>query len=105
MSIDFCSIKYFYYWSCFGNFIDSEKTKKRRQFLLIVQQLDFIIIVARFVSGKISGGVYNRATGIGSILANVIIQNGNPYRILWYYLVGPITEAVLGSNIQKNTTN
>jgi len=80
--IDSCSIKYFYYRSCFGNFKDSEKTKKRRQFLLIVHQLDFIIIEARFVGGKISGGVYNPATGIGSILSNVIMQNGNSYRIL-----------------------
>ena len=45
----------------------------------MVQKLAFIIIESIFVEGKILAGVYNSVAGIGSILADVIMRNRNPY--------------------------
>ena len=50
----------------------------------MVQKLAFIIIESIFVEGKILAGVYNSVSGIGSILADVIMRNGNSYDTIFW---------------------
>jgi aquaporin Z len=63
------------------------------------------IMAAAFAGGGISGGVYNPAVGIGPILVDAIMGDGNTLSNLWYYLVGPITGAVLATYVYKLTTD
>jgi len=67
--------------------------------------IGFTIMAAAFAGGKISGGVYNPAVGTGPILVDAIMGDGNTLSNLWYYLVGPITGAVLGAYVYKLTTD
>jgi len=63
------------------------------------------IMAAAFAGGGISGGVYNPAVGIGPILVDAIMGDGNTLSNLWYYLVGPIAGAVLATYVYKLTTD
>ena len=67
--------------------------------------IGFTIMAAAFVGGGISGGVYNPAVGIGPILVDAIMGDGNTLSNLWYYLVGPIAGAVLATYVYKLTTD
>ena len=67
--------------------------------------IGFTIMAAAFAGGGISGGVYNPAVGIGPILVDAIMGDGNTLSNLWYYLVGPITGAVLGAYVYKLTAD
>ena len=67
--------------------------------------IGFTIMAAAFAGGKISGGVYNPAVGIGPILVDAIMGDGNTLSNLWYYLVGPIAGAVLATYVYKLTTD
>jgi aquaporin Z len=67
--------------------------------------IGFTIMAAAFAGGKISGGVYNPAVGTGPILVDAIMGDGNTLSNLWYYLVGPITGAVLGAYVYKLTAD
>ena len=67
--------------------------------------IGFTIMAAAFVGGGISGGVYNPAVGIGPILIDAIMGDGNTLSNLWYYLVGPIAGAVLATYVYKLTTD
>ena len=67
--------------------------------------IGFTVMAAAFVGGGISGGVYNPAVGIGPILVDAIMGDGNTLSNLWYYLVGPITGAVLATYVYKFTTD
>ena len=62
-------------------------------------------MAAAFAGGKISGGVYNPAVGTGPILVDAIMGDGDTLSYLWYYLVGPITGAVLATYVYKFTTD
>ena len=66
--------------------------------------IGFTIMTAAFAGGKISGGVYNPAVGTGPILVDAIMGDGDTLGNLWYYLVGPITGAVLATYVYKFTT-
>jgi aquaporin Z len=63
------------------------------------------IMAAAFAGGGISGGVYNPAVGIGPILVDGIMGDGNTLSNLWYYLVGPIAGAVLATYVYTFTTD
>ena len=63
------------------------------------------IMAAAFAGGGISGGVYNPAVGMGPILVDAIMGDGNTLSNLWYYLVGPIAGAVLATYVYKLTTD
>jgi len=63
------------------------------------------IMAAAFAGGGISGGVYNPAVGIGPILVDAIMGDGNTLSNLWYYLVGPIAGAVLATYVYTFTTD
>ena len=67
--------------------------------------IGFTIMAAAFAGGKISGGVYNPAVGTGPILVDAIMGDGDTLSYLWYYLVGPITGAVLATYVYKFTTD
>jgi len=67
--------------------------------------IGFTIMAAAFAGGGISGGVYNPAVGTGPILVDAIMGEGNTLSNLWYYLVGPITGAVLAAYVYKLTTD
>ena len=67
--------------------------------------IGFTIMAAAFAGDKISGGVYNPAVGTGPILVEAIMGDGDTLGNLWYYLVGPITGAVLATYVYKLTTD
>ena len=67
--------------------------------------IGFTIMAAAFAGGGISGGVYNPAVGIGPILVDLSVSGGHTLDNLWYYLVGPITGAVLATYVYKLTTD
>ena len=67
--------------------------------------IGFTIMAAAFAGGKISGGVYNPAVGTGPILVDAIMGDGDTLSYLWYYLVGPITGAVLATYVYKLTAD
>ena len=67
--------------------------------------IGFTIMAAAFAGGGISGGVYNPAVGTGPILVDAIMGEGKTLSNLWYYLVGPITGAVLATYVYKFTTD
>ena len=67
--------------------------------------IGFTIMAAAFAGGGISGGVYNPAVGTGPILVDAIMGDGDALGNLWYYLVGPITGAVLATYVYKITTD
>ena len=67
--------------------------------------IGFTVMAAAFVGGGISGGVYNPAVGIGPILVDAIMGDGDTLGNLWYYLVGPIVGAVLATYVYKLTTD
>ncbi len=70
--------------------------------------IGFTVMAGAFAGGGISGGAYNPAVGTGPILLDAImhdIGDGNTLSNLWYYLVGPITGAVLGAYVYKLTAD
>ena len=57
-----------------------------------------------FAGGGISGGAYNPAVGIGPILIDAILGDGNTLANLWYYIVGPIFGGLAAAYVYKLTT-
>ncbi|MEM6646316.1 MAG: aquaporin [Bacteroidota bacterium] len=65
--------------------------------------IGFTITAAAFVGGGISGGAYNPAVGIGSVVMNALAGDGG-FADLWIYLVAPIAGGLLATvifNIQE----
>ena len=67
--------------------------------------IGFTVMASAYAGGGISGGVYNPAVGIGPILVDVIMGDGNTLPNLWYYLVGPIIGAIAAVYIYKLTAD
>ena len=67
--------------------------------------IGFTVMAGAFAGGGISGGAYNPAVGIGPILVDAIIGEGNTLSNLWYYLVGPIVGAIVAAYVYKLTTD
>ena len=67
--------------------------------------IGFAVMAGAFAGGEISGGAYNPAVGIGPILVDVIMGDGNTLSNLWYYLVGPIVGGILAAYIYKLTSD
>ena len=65
--------------------------------------IGFTVMAAAYAGGGVSGGAYNPAVGIGPILVDVIMGDGNTLSNLWYYLLGPIIGAVAASYVYKLT--
>ena len=66
--------------------------------------IGFTIMAAAFAGGDISGGVYNPAVGTGPILIDSFMGDGSTIPNLWYYILGPISGAVLATYVYKITT-
>jgi aquaporin Z len=62
--------------------------------------IGFVIVIAAFAGGPISGGVFNPAIGTGAILINAICGNGS-FGQLWLYLVGPFAGGALAAVVFK----
>ena len=84
------------------NVATSPKTEGNSYYGLAI---GFTVMAAAFAGGGISGGVYNPAVGIGPILVDAIMGDGNTLSNLWYYLVGPITGAVSAAYVYKLITD
>jgi aquaporin Z len=54
------------------------------------------VMAAVFVGGGISGGAFNPAVGIGSIVVHAVTTGGS-FANLWLYLVGPMTGGLLAA--------
>ena len=67
--------------------------------------IGFTVMAGAFAGGGISGGAYNPAVGIGPILVDAIMGEGNTLSNLWYYLVGPIVGAIVAAYVYKLTTD
>lgn len=62
--------------------------------------IGFVIAVAVFAGGPISGGVYNPAVGIGASLVNGFVGAGDLTK-LWLYLVGPFLGGAVAALVFK----
>ena len=58
--------------------------------------IGFVIMVAAFVGGPISGGAFNPAVGFGATLGAALFHSGS-WANLWLYIVGPLAGAVIGA--------
>ena len=52
--------------------------------------IGFTVMAAAYAGGKISGGAYNPAVGIGPIVIDSIFGYGYAMPYLWLYIVGPL---------------
>lgn len=62
--------------------------------------IGFTIVVAAFAGGPISGGAFNPAVGIGSILIDATMGNGG-FGNIWLYIVGPLAGGALAALVFK----
>jgi aquaporin Z len=60
--------------------------------------IGFTIVIAAWAGGPISGGAFNPAVAIGTIVVNVLSGSGG-FGHLWLYLVGPLAGGVVGAQI------
>jgi aquaporin Z len=62
--------------------------------------IGFAVAVAAFAGGRISGGAYNPAVGVGLVLVNALFGAGN-FSWLWLYLAGPLLGGVIAAQVFK----
>src|SRR5262249_59134513 len=60
--------------------------------------IGFVIVVAAFVGGPISGGAFNPAVGFGATLGAALFHSGS-WANLWLYIVGPLAGAGIGAAV------
>jgi len=60
--------------------------------------IGFVIMVAAFAGGGISGGAFNPAVGIGATVINATSAGGT-WEHLWIYIAGPLAGGVLAAVI------
>ena len=72
-----------------------EATKGNSYFGLAI---GFTIVIAAFAGGPISGGAFNPAVAVGSIVIDTVVGSGSLGH-LWIYLVGPLAGGVIASAI------
>jgi aquaporin Z len=72
-----------------------EATKGNSYFGLAI---GFTIVIAAYAGGGISGGAFNPAVAIGSIVIDTVVGSGSLGH-LWIYLVGPLAGGIIGSAI------
>ena len=65
--------------------------------------IGFTVMAAAYAGGGISGGAYNPAVGVGPILVDTIMGDGNTLSHLWYYFIGPIVGAMAAAYVYKLT--
>ncbi|MDA1029772.1 MAG: aquaporin [Bacteroidetes bacterium] len=62
--------------------------------------IGFTVMVGAFAVGDISGGAFNPAVAIGSIVVNSMVGSGS-FADLWLYLVGPFAGGALAAVVYK----
>jgi len=62
--------------------------------------IGFTVMVGAFAAGPISGGAFNPAVGIGSILVDTFVGGGS-LSALWLYLVGPLAGGAAAAAVFK----
>ena len=62
--------------------------------------IGFTIVVAAFAGGPISGGAFNPAVGVGSILIDGAMGAGG-FGNIWLYIVGPLAGGALAALVFK----
>jgi aquaporin Z len=55
--------------------------------------IGFTVMASAFAAGRISGGAFNPAVGIGPTLIDTLCGKGTSMHYLWIYLVGPFAGA------------
>ena len=60
--------------------------------------IGFAIVIAAFAGGPISGGAFNPAVAIGSLVIDTVVGSGSLGH-LWIYLVGPLAGGIIASAI------
>ena len=60
--------------------------------------IGFTIAAAAFAGGGISGGAFNPAVGVGTILVSTVAGGGS-FAHAWLYIVGPLLGAVAASQV------
>jgi len=58
--------------------------------------IGFTVLAGVLAGGKVSGGAFNPAVGIGPTLINATLGTGS-FDNLWLYIVGPLTGGVLAA--------
>ncbi len=62
--------------------------------------IGFTVMVGAFAVGDISGGAFNPAAAVGSVLVNALMGSGN-FGDLWLYLIGPFAGGALAALVYK----
>jgi aquaporin Z len=62
--------------------------------------IGFVIAVAVYAGGPVSGGVYNPAVGFGSSFVNGFFGGGDLTKV-WFYLVGPFLGGAVAALVFK----
>ena len=62
--------------------------------------IGFTIVVAAFAGGPVSGGAFNPAVGVGSILIDATMGSGG-FGNIWLYIVGPLAGGALAAFVFK----
>lgn len=71
----------------------SERTKGNSYYGLAI---GFTVFFGAMAGGRISGGAFNPAVGIGPIIVNALLGGGS-WGNLWLYLVGPLAGGALAA--------
>jgi aquaporin Z len=62
--------------------------------------IGFTVLAGAFAAGPISGGAFNPAVALGSMLMDAIV-GGSSISNLWIYLVGPFAGAIVAAMVYK----
>jgi len=62
--------------------------------------IGFTVMVGAFAAGGISGGAFNPAVGLGSIIVDAMMGEGS-FGEVWIYLVGPFAGGALAATVFK----
>lgn len=64
--------------------------------------IGFTVMTAAFAAGKVSGGAFNPAVGVGTLLVDMFIE-GNDISHVWIYIVGPCLGGIVAAMFYKAT--
>jgi aquaporin Z len=64
--------------------------------------IGFTIMTAAFAAGKVSGGAFNPAVGLGTLLVDMFV-NGNDISHVWIYIAGPCLGGIIAATFFKLT--
>lgn len=65
--------------------------------------IGFTVMACAMAGGRISGGAFNPAVGIGPTLIDTFLGNGGSMKYVWVYLVGPFAGAAVAAVVYKMT--